>query len=709
MIEPRPNLRRCMSCSSNSANGNPVWQPFRSGVRPPSGPARVQSSTTTTRCVRNRSREWTKTGAAGHRSSRDQARNREALARRLALGGPPGQNGVPAPSVPARLLDDLMEKLITTIACLLSCLECTSSALASQQESAKVEFFEAKIRPVLVRHCYQCHSVESGKTKGGLLLDSRQGWQVGGDSGPAIVPKKPDESILIAAISHNGAASEMPPKSRLSRQVVDDFRKWIADGAVDPRAGKVVTRERNTIDIEAGRAFWSFQPRKTFSADASIDRFVEPQAPVAPATKLVRRLFLDLIGLPPTLEERDQFLRIYEQQSAEKAVQIFADRLLNRREFGEKWARHWLDVARYADSNGGDFNLTFPEAWRYRNYVIDAFNSDMPYDQFLREQIAGDLLPAESVQQRNRQLIATGFLMVAPKMLTERNKPKMHLDIADEQVDTIGRAVMGLTLGCARCHDHKFDPIPTADYYAMVGILHSTRTADGILMNNVNVSGWTETDLALDDESKALLARNRERMKQLTSRVSKLKAERDASQRLTGVVVDETDAKKTGPWRKSTYRKNRIGDFYLATDKGKSGYSITWKAELPKPGEYEVRVSFGGGSGLAKNAPYVVRHAKGESRLIVDQTVQPAIGGLWHSIGKFAFDSVAEIQLTDKDANGHVIADAVQFVHADETARRDSLDSDRQQHDQRVGERARGVEEGDPRGFKGHGRQRSRR
>ena len=538
---------------------------------------------------------------------------------------------------------------------------------ADTEISGQREFFEAKIRPVLVKHCYRCHSVESGKAKGGLQLDSRNGWQVGGDSGPAVVAGQPEQSPLFLAISASGELSSMPPDSRLSADVVKDFKKWIADGAVDPRKGVGPVRERTTIDVQAGRSFWAFQPRRTFSEAHAIDDFVQPQAPPAAPDKLVRRLFLDLIGLPPTPEERREFLRLYHEQSPAEAVRSMADTLLARQAFGEKWARHWLDVVRYADSNGGDFNLTFPEAWRYRNYVIDAFNDDLPYDQFLREQVAGDLLPFDTAEQRNRQLIATGFLMVSPKMLTERNKAKMHLDIADEQVDTLGRAIMGLTLGCARCHDHKFDPIPTADYYALAGILHSTRTADGILMGNVNVSGWTDTDLAVDSATRKLVAAHQAKVKRYQVEIEQKKQQANqAPQELGGILVDNTAAELSGPWRKSTYRPNHVGDHYLATDQGKGPYAITWKAAVPKAGKYELRVSFGGGKGLARKAPYEVLHAGGETRLIIDQTVKPAIDGLFHPIGTFRFDSVVEVRLTDHDAGGAVIADAIQLVHEDD-------------------------------------------
>ena len=567
-----------------------------------------------------------------------------------------------------------MQKLVITI---VGFTNCVASTLICADEAGQLEFFESKIRPVLVEHCYRCHSSEAGKSKGGLLLDSRTGWQMGGDSGPAIIPYKPQESLVLLAINQSGESSEMPPDGRLSKAVVQDFEAWITAGAVDPRGGeKPVTAE--LMDISAGKQFWSFQPLQTSFDHRSIDAFIQPQASVAPANTLARRLFLDLIGLPPTPDELHEFVQIYTEISPDKAVEIFTDKLLSREEFGEKWARHWMDIARYADSNGGDFNLTFPESWRYRNYLIDAFNSDMPYDQFIREQIAGDLLPASGTEERNRQVIATGFLMVAPKMLTERNKAKMHLDIADEQVDTIGRAILGLTLGCARCHDHKFDPIPTADYYAMLGILHSTRTADGILMGNVNVTGWKETNLEVSAEIRQLLAQQQHRKTIIENDLKQKQDELKNLQAKNAVTIDDSAAKTTGMWRKSTFRPNHIGSHYLVADKdNKDSLSISWKIPLPKPGQYEVRVSFGGGRGLEKKAPYIVTHANGKTELIIDQTAKPPIDGLWYPIGKFTFAAspnekssdtakhgsvFATIELSNSDTNAPVIADAVQIV-----------------------------------------------
>ena len=239
-----------------------------------------------------------------------------------------------------------MQKLVITLVIFTNCV---TSAVGAN-EAGQVEFFESRIRPVLVEHCYRCHSTKAGKSKGGLLLDSRTGWQVGGDSGPAVIPFKPKESLVLLAINQSGESSEMPPDGRLSKAIVQDFEAWITAGAVDPRGGeKPVTAE--LMDISAGKQFWSFQPLQASFDHRSIDAFIQPRASVAPAKTLARRLFLDLIGLPPTPNELHEFVQTYSEISPNRAVEIFTDKLLSRKEFGEKWARHWMDIARYADSN----------------------------------------------------------------------------------------------------------------------------------------------------------------------------------------------------------------------------------------------------------------------------------------------------------------------------------------------------------------------
>ena len=361
---------------------------------------------------------------------------------------------------------------------------------AEKLTAKQLTFFEKKIRPLLVANCYGCHSAKAKAVKGGLLLDSRAGWVTGGESGTAVVPGKPGESLLIEAVKYDGL--EMPPKQKLTADQVADLVRWVEMGAPDPRQGHTAGLIRREINIEQGRSFWAFQPPKAPPLPAvrngnwpvsPIDHFILARieaaglAPVADADKatLARRLHFDLIGLPPTPGQLENFLN--DQRPG--ALEDLVDRLLESPHFGERWARHWLDVARFAESTGMERNFTFPHAWRYRDYVIDAFNRDLPFDQFVREQVAGDLIQAKSPEERNRLKIATAFLAMGPKSLNERNKALFRMDVVDEQIDVTTRAVMGLTVSCARCHDHKFDPFPTEDYYALAGIFRSTETLYG--------------------------------------------------------------------------------------------------------------------------------------------------------------------------------------------------------------------------------------
>jgi len=359
---------------------------------------------------------------------------------------------------------------------------------------AGVAFFEKKIRPVLLEHCYSCHSADAAKgnkLKAGFALDTAEGLRKGGESGLAIVPGKPERSLLLKTLRHTANTPEMPPKGKLPATVIADFAAWIAMGAPDPRSG-VVAVARKGMSLEDGRRFWSLIPPReprppSIKApdwpSTDVDRFVLAKLnetglqPVADADRrsLARRVSFDLTGLPPTPEVVEAF----EKNTSTDAYQKLVERLLASPHFGEKWGRHWLDAARYADSNGRDRNVLWYHAWRYRDYVIDSFNRDLPYDRFVREQVAGDLLPAETPAERDRLRIATGFLALGPKVLEEPKPDIFWMDVADEQIEVIGRSVLGLSVGCARCHDHKFDAIPTKDYYALAGILRSTETCFG--------------------------------------------------------------------------------------------------------------------------------------------------------------------------------------------------------------------------------------
>lgn len=361
----------------------------------------------------------------------------------------------------------------------------TGSVLQSAAAVDDIAFFEAKIRPVLVKHCYECHSVESGKSKGGLMLDTRNAIRAGGDTAPAIVPGDAGKSLLLTAIKHSDPDLEMPPKkAKLPETVIADFETWIKAGAADPRESVAKAVERPPVDVEAGRKFWSYQQPKLIAGD--IDEFIQAKlkesglspAPEAQPVVLLRRLYFDLTGLPPTPQQVAAF-------SIEK-LEATVDELLASKEFGVRWGRHWLDVARFAESNGRESNLTFPHAWRYRDYVIDAVNADVPFDRFITEQIAGDLLPAKDDAERARLLVATGLLAFGAKGLNEMNKAQFAADVADEQLDTVTRAVMASSVACARCHDHKTEPFSMEDYYALAGIFKSTQTFYGNWIDSEN-------------------------------------------------------------------------------------------------------------------------------------------------------------------------------------------------------------------------------
>ncbi len=370
------------------------------------------------------------------------------------------------------------------------------SALYGKPPTADdLTFFENKIRPVLVQYCYECHAADAKEVGGKLLLDSREGMRRGGESGPALVAGQPNASLLIQAIRYDGL--EMPPDQPLPESIVNDLVQWVQRGAPDPR-GLPAAAAKPVRDSNADEEpLWSLQPIQNpplppIQQDAwprdPLDHFVlagieaaglKPSRDAEPQA-LARRLHFDLIGLPPTMDDVEAFVTDYQQHGSE-ALARWVDGLLLRPEFGERWGRVWLDVARYGESNGNDGlgrNPTFPHAWRYRDYVIAAFNEDLPYDRFLTEQIAGDLLPSNTPEQRDRHLIATGFLAMGSKPAKAMNS-NFEMDVVADQIDVIGRGILGMSVSCARCHDHKFDPIPTRDYYALAGIFTSTETMWG--------------------------------------------------------------------------------------------------------------------------------------------------------------------------------------------------------------------------------------
>jgi cytochrome c553 len=378
-------------------------------------------------------------------------------------------------------------------------------AADSPPSADELDFFEKKIRPVLATSCYECHSATGKSLKGGLALDTREGTRRGGNSGPAVVPGNLAESLLIQAVRYASADMAMPPRKnggKLPESAIRDLEAWVKMGAPDPRSADPETHATAlAADYTEALKWWAWQLPKSPAVPAvtgkwargAIDAFVQqgmaqhglqPVADADPAA-LLRRVYFDLIGLPPRPSEVADFLRKCSpgpDGSPVVRTEVLAtvvDALLATPQFGEHWGRHWLDVARYAESSGKDVNASFPHAWRYRDYVVAAFNGDKSYAEFLLEQVAGDLLPAESAQEKAEHLIATGFLALGTKGLNEQNARQYALDVADEQLDTLGQAVLGTTIGCARCHDHKFDPISQKDYYALAGIFLSTSTHIG--------------------------------------------------------------------------------------------------------------------------------------------------------------------------------------------------------------------------------------
>ncbi|MCI0336673.1 MAG: PSD1 and planctomycete cytochrome C domain-containing protein [Acidobacteria bacterium] len=371
----------------------------------------------------------------------------------------------------------------------------TITAVRLSAQSTGDELFEKKIRPVLANNCYGCHSSKLKSPMGGLVLDTKAGMLKGGDSGPALIAGKPAESLLLRALRYNDLRLKMPPTGKLPDSVIADFEQWIAAGAPDPRTEtnptSAVSKSR-VIDFNRGRKWWSFQPIRELPAPrvkqtswprTKTDRFIlarleknglKPSGEADPRT-LIRRAYLSLVGLKPSYQEVERFAK----DTAPNRYEKLLDQLLASPRYGERWGRYWLDVARYAENGDtGGNRQAYPYAWRYRDWVIEAFNNDTPYDLFIKQQLAADHLPGAS----RSDLRALGYLGMAPsewkeKMLGKELIDNLLLEEWDERVDAVSRGMLGLTVACARCHDHKFDPISTKDYYALAGIFASTSPA----------------------------------------------------------------------------------------------------------------------------------------------------------------------------------------------------------------------------------------
>jgi hypothetical protein len=561
---------------------------------------------------------------------------------------------------------------------------------------ADLEFFEKKIRPLLVERCHECHSAGK-KIKAGLRLDHAAGWLRGGDSGPALIPGDVEKSPLIKAVRYSGLEFEaMPPETQLTRAEVALLEEWVKRGAPAPDEAPPSAATENApkkigMSVEEGRKFWSFIPPTATKPpplpDAQrdwprtdIDRFIAAAWPArqlrptkdADRATLLRRVTFDLTGLPPAPEAIDAFVQ--DPRPTADAFAAIVGGLLASPQFGERWGRRWLDVARFAESSGGGRTLLFRDAWRYRDYVVDAVNRDVPFDQFIREQIAGDLLPAANSESRRRQLIATGFLALGPTNYEEQNKDALRMDIVDEQLDTIGKAFLGLAFGCARCHDHKFDPIPTRDYYALAGIFRSTHTLHNY---TDNVARWVEAQLPVDPGTETELAAHVAKVTELEKRIAtqrKLAAKPTAIggavplTTLPGIVLDDQQARIVGGWSSSTTVKPYLGTGYLTDNNDEKGKrTVTFTPAIPQTGLYEVRFGYTPLANRASNVPITILHADGETTVTVNEREAPPLGGHFTSLGQFRFekDGAGYILVSNEGTDGFVIVDALQLLPAD--------------------------------------------
>jgi cytochrome c553/mono/diheme cytochrome c family protein len=446
-----------------------------------------------------------------------------------------------------------------------------SSAFAEEPTSEQIEFFEKRIRPLIVTHCSECHG--EGEAKGGLRLISSEGVRRGGDSGAAIVPGKPDESLLIEAIAHRGDI-KMPPKQKLADAEIADLRRWVEIGAPWPAENAEAKSAATPFTITAEqRAFWSFQPVREAAVPAikdtawpagTIDRFVLSKleeaglkpSPQADRRTLIRRVTFDLVGMPPTAEEVKEFIADERPEAWGELV----ERLLNSPRYGERWARHWLDVARFGEDQAHTFQARlYPGGYRYRDWVVRAFNDDLPYDKFVMEQIAGDQLDGPDEEKYDRQ-IALGFFALGPVYYADAGCAfKASLDELDDRIDTLARGFLGLTIACARCHDHKFDPISQQDYYALAGIFKSSAYREEPLVAPEIVEKYDQAQKQIKDEEQRLKKHQEREAARLSEELA-----RNASRYISGVWrLAHPPAGSAAPKLADVAGQERVPEFVL--------------------------------------------------------------------------------------------------------------------------------------------------
>jgi hypothetical protein len=566
----------------------------------------------------------------------------------------------------------------------LCALDAGSYCRGDDSPQASLEFFESKVRPLLLDKCLECHSHQT-EISGGLSLDSKDDWIKGGDSGPAINLEHWEQSLFWKAVSYRDPHLQMPPSGKLNDKEIDILKQWLASGALDPRssAAKRPTQSQALL-LENAQAHWAYRPiaadgkvPSVANAITPIDAFLSEdqlRMGVVPASlanddAIRRRLFLDLTGVNP-----HESVSLSEPiSSSPDAYTKLVDELLASPRFGEQFARHWMDAVRFAESitlRG----FVLPDAWRYRAYLIDAYNSDRPIDQFIQEQIAGDLMESFDWSEKQSQRIAASMLVLGDTNLEEQDKKQLEMDFVDEQIDVLGKALLGQTISCARCHHHKFDPIPTSDYYALAGILKSS-----IGLEHDNVSRWVTIPLPVDIEEEKKFQQAETRSIELKGEIDQCKRELASlsgassvknSTQLAGIVIDDSAATLVGDWKKSTFHPAYVDHGYLHDgNNSKTKFTAIFKPNELPPGRYQVRMAYAFGDNRATNVNVKVFSANGEDVKAVNQKLKPPIDGLWYSLGEHLFEQGgrAEVEVSNAGADGHVIVDAVQFLPAETT------------------------------------------
>ena len=584
----------------------------------------------------------------------------------------------------------------------------TNSSFATEG----IQFFEDKVKPLFEEHCLKCHGEK--KQKGGLRLDTVSGILSGGETEKLFIPGQPANSFIIDAVKRVDEDLAMPPKYDLPEKDIETLTNWIRMGAPMPRPQEKV-QVKSEFNWNELTKFWSFQ--KPLKPNASgIDELVNKKLkehnlkPVAKATKLelIRRATFDLTGLPPTPEEIDAFMGDNSKNAFEKVI----ERLLASKHYGERWGRFWLDVARYGDDQPYAFaQKKLSEAWKYRDWVVNAFNVDLPYNEFIRRQLAADLIPELAPEE----YAATGLIATGPMYFKRTEVLKALADELDDRIDVVSKGFLGLTVACARCHDHKFDPIPTEDYYALAGVFKSTRIYDRmlateeeiaeyhrrlyqneilrhkqkeILIDNLkNTTGNLSQTLssAVDAVQKGLLSDkvyqsknlNPQEVKHWVKILKNKDTKNGLIRQLTDAVrnpnldstdfieLDDKSAIKSKGWIESTHYKNFVGKGYLHdgnSDKGAK--SITFKLPVTENSKFELFLGYNSNTGRAKNVPVEIHHAGGVTKLSIDQSKEPSYKEKYVSLGLFSFKDPksAKVLISNKGTSGYVIVDSIRMI-----------------------------------------------